>query len=117
VMKRMSSVDVVNAYKATGLIPIRKAWEADDSRGGCAIDAVARHLEGIHGEAWADANLEHNYTRGFVDAWDADTPVILDETQECKEFLIGYWDAIICRDAVEREFASSVSEYNTAPEK
>lgn len=105
-MLRMNSTDVVDAYKATGLIPVRKAWMTQDARGGCAFDAVARHLAHCPGEAWADAHFDSGYIRGFVEAWDADQPVILEETGNDKEFLIGYWDAILCREAVEKEFTS-----------
>ena len=106
-MKRVSANDVVNAYKATGLIPIRKAWESPDARGGCAIDALARWATSLSGEAWADQNLEPDYIRGFTDAWDADAPAeILEQQENNKSYLIGYWDAILCRDAVENEFTS-----------
>jgi len=104
---RMNTNDVVTAYKVTGLIPIRKAWETTDERGVCAIDAIAAWLGAeTNGEAWAADNLNHNYTQGFIEAWDADEPKILDERENPKEFLIGYWDAILCREAVEEEFAS-----------
>lgn len=114
-MIRMNSSDVVNAYKKTGLIPIRKAWQTPDARGGCAIDAFARSRGEVNGEAWAFENLNEDYVRGFNDAWDADDPRILDERGDCKEFLIGFWDAIICREAVEREFASPVDEFTPKP--
>jgi len=107
----MNPSDVVNAYKKTGLIPVRKAWQTEDARGGCAIDAVARSLGATNGEAWASEHLQENYIRGFVDAWDSDEPKILDETGNCKDYLIGYWDAIICRDAVASEFSSGVIEH------
>jgi len=108
---RMNPSDVISAYKETGLIPVRKAWQTDDARGGCAIDAVARAHGAHNGEAWADEHLDPNYIRGFVDAWDADDPKIMGETDNCKEYLIGFWDSIICRDAVEQEFTSGVDVY------
>jgi len=109
-MKRVCAYDVVNAYEATGLIPIRKAWSSKDERGGCAIDALARWSTSLSGAAWADENLDPEYTRGFTDAWDADEPAeILDQCDDNKSYLIGYWDAILCRDAVEKTF-DSISE-------
>lgn len=106
-MMRMNANDVVTAYKVTGLIPIRKAWQSDDSRGGCAIDAVARWIEETNcGEPWATENLHPDYGKGFVEGWDADEPKILNERDSCKEYLLGYWDAILCREAVEEEFSS-----------
>ena len=118
-MKRMNPTDVVAAYEATGLIPVRRAWETQDGRAGCAIDAVARHRQNANGEDWAADNLHEMYTRGFVDAWDADQPQILDETGSTQEYLIGYWDAILCRDAVEQAFGSDsivIEEPNKADE-
>jgi hypothetical protein len=111
---RMNANDVVTAYKVTGLIPIRKAWQSEDSRGGCAIDAVSRWLdEDSSGEPWATDNLNHDYVKGFLDAWDSDEPKILNETENPKEFLIGYWDAMLCREAVEKEF-TSITEVQTS---
>lgn len=112
-MLRINPQDVISAYKETGLIPVRKVWTTSDSRGGCAIDAVAQWSANDSGEAWASKNLDPNYTQGFVEAWDADEPQILSETEHCKEHLIGYWDAIICREAVETEFASQVSDHTS----
>jgi hypothetical protein len=110
-MKRVCAIDVVNAYKATGLIPIRKAWTTTDQRGGCAIDALARYTTEYCGEQWADDNLEPNYLRGFLDAWDADEPqtILEQEDNPPQNYVVGYWDAILCRDAVHREF-DSISE-------
>lgn len=107
-MKRVCSVDVVNAYKATGLIPVRKVWTSEDERGGCALDALARWTSDARGEDWADAKLDPIYLRGFLDAWDADEPHVVLEQEEDppRKYLIGYWDAILCRDAVQREFDS-----------
>jgi hypothetical protein len=107
---RVNANDVVTAYKATGLIPIRKAWQSEDERGGCAIDALAHHIAGVTGEAWAVENLEPDYIKGFVDAWDEDHPKIIDEKGSSKNFLIGFWDAILCREAVEKAFSSRITE-------
>ena len=110
-MLRINPSDVVAAYTATGLIPIRKAWESVDGRGGCPFSALAQQMGEDSGESWA-GRLDEHYTRGFIDAWDADQPAILNETKNDKRYLIGYWDAIICRDAVEQTFSSEVIEYN-----
>lgn len=112
-MKRISAIDVVNAYKATCLIPIRKAWQSADQRGGCAIDALAYHQYGTGGYSWAAENLQPEYALGFTDAWDVDDPTeTLGQSDTNKNYLIGYWDAVLCRDAVEEAFGS-VSEVET----
>ena len=112
-MKRVCALDVVNAYKATGLIPIRMAWTSNDARGGCAIDALANCYHGVSGEEWAAENLDSVYIKGFLDAWDAPEPSAVLEEKNAKPYLIGYWDAILCREAVEREF-SSITEVDAS---
>ena len=69
-MLRINPSDVVKAYTATGLIPIRKAWESANGRGACAFSAMASYLGEDGGEAWA-SKLDDSYVRGFNDAWDA----------------------------------------------
>lgn len=102
-MIRVMPTDVVNAYKQTGLIPIRRAWQSLDDRGGCAIDALARCQGEDNGEEWS-ARLGHAYLKGFLDAWDAETPLI--EGEVSGEFRQGFWDAVLCRAAVEKEYSS-----------
>ena len=104
-MIRVLPTDVVSAYKATGLIPIRKAWESKDGRGGCAIDALARHTTDLSGNAWA-SRLDDLYCKGFTNAWDADKPRLEDEDCPSQMYRQGYWDAVLCRAAVLKEFAS-----------
>lgn len=107
-MKRVCALDVVAAYKATGLIPIRKAWVSEDDRGGCALDTLGFWLQQTRGEDWADQNLDPTYIKGFIDAWDADEPLVVlpDQDNPSKLYLMGYWDSILCRDAVEEAFDS-----------
>jgi len=115
-MRRVSAVDVVAAYKATCLIPIRTAWQTSDNRGGCALDVLAWWFEGIGGEEWAADNLDHIYTQSFLDAWDADETRSLTATEQPQEYLLGYWDAILCREAVEEEFASAFESDVSLPD-
>jgi len=109
---RMNASDVVSAYKDTGIIPIRKAWNTGDGRGGCPFDALARTIGVESGEIWSSGCFDPEYVEGFNDAWDADEPKALDQTTKRKKFLIGYWDAVLCREAVEKAF-SSVPERTT----
>lgn len=105
-MFRMSPSDVVNAYKTTGIIPVRKVWQTPHGRGGCAFDVIARSLNIENGEAWSSQKFAKEYVDGFNEAWDADDPEVLDKSAGHKAYLIGYWDAILCREAVESAFAS-----------
>lgn len=105
-MKRICALDVVTAYKETGLIPIRKAWMSEDDRGGCALDALGAWHSQTRGEDWADENLDSTYIKGFIDAWDSDEPLAACPKVEDSDkiYLMGYWDAILCRDAIDSEF-------------
>ena len=113
-INRVSANDVVEAYKATKLIPIRKAWCSNDDRGGCALEAIAQWSTCLTGDDWATAHLTERYIKGFLDAWDADEPKdVLDmEAHSDKQYLLGYWDAILCREAVVAEF-DSIAEVET----
>jgi len=109
-MIRVNASDVVRAYMLTNRIPIRRAWQSESGRGSDAIDAYARARGAQSGEDWADEHLDPNYLKGFLTAWDAEKPEILQETSNGKNYLIGYWDAILCRDAVEQEFNSNIRD-------
>jgi len=105
-MIRVMATDVVNAYKATGLIPIRRAWESMDGRGGCAIDALARHWTDLSGQSWAE-RLDEDYVHGFTAAWDCEETRTYElSDSDPRAFKIGFWDGVLCRNAVEQEFSS-----------
>lgn len=109
-MNRLLPEDVVNAYRSTGLIPIRLAWTTTDSRGGCAIDTLAKArgctVEAIRG------SLNTDYETGFLAAWDADDPHQADLVAELKQkneaTKQGYCDGILCRQAVQKCFSSAL---------
>lgn len=107
-MNRIRPRDVVAAYEATGLIPIRKSWTSRDDRGGCAFDAVARHRTSFSGHEMATQFYEDNYVQGFLDAWDADDPRDLYEKIGEKDapYCTGFNDAMDCAEAVVRAFES-----------
>lgn len=109
-MNRLLPDDVVNAYRRTGLIPIRLAWTTTDARGGCAIDTLA-HARGCTVES-IRGSLDKDYETGFLAAWDADNPhdpamveELKSKTEATKQ---GYCDAILCRRAVEKTFSSGL---------
>ena len=102
-MIRVMATDVVNAYKATGLIPVRCVWHSQNPRGGCAIDTLAQALGEGEGEEWAK-RLDDRYLQGFLDAWDADEPDLEEDTE--RNYSMGFWDAVACRRAVTEEFSS-----------
>lgn len=106
-MNRMNPHDVVNAYKATGLIPIRRAWTTTDARGACAFDAYARSCTDMTGDQFSSYYYDADYVKGFVEAWDAEDPMdLLDQEERCTVYLTGFWDAVACRDLVVQEFES-----------
>lgn len=106
-MNRVNAQHVVEAYKITGLIPIRQAWTTTDARGGCALDALARATTTMNGEEYAKEYFEELYIKGFVDAWDHAAPMtLLDQDQKCNTYLAGFWDAMVARDMVTKEFES-----------
>ncbi|MGD9725626.1 MAG: hypothetical protein AB7L09_03410 [Nitrospira sp.] len=109
-MVRMLPEEIVKAYSATGLIPIRMAWTTTDRRGGCALDALAKSrgcsvdtLRGL---------LDEHYEAGFLAAWDADDPndPEIIEVLKSRATIVkrGYADGILCRRAVERAFDSGL---------
>lgn len=106
-MNRVNAQHVVDAYKITGLIPVRRAWSTTDARGGCAMDALARATTSLNGHEYAQTYFEELYISGFVDAWDAEDPMdLLDQDQRCNTYLTGFWDAVSARDMVTKEFES-----------
>ena len=110
-MTRVLPDDVVQAYKATGMIPIRLAWFTKDERGGCAIDCLARH-RGMDTDVLRK-ELQGRYEEGFIYAWDSDDPrntalidkVKAEQDQNLKQ---GFCDGLLCRSAVEKTFSSSL---------
>jgi hypothetical protein len=109
-MSRVLPDDVIKAYMSTGLIPIRCAWSYDNGRGGCAIDALARH-RGVETNELL-TRLPKRYQDGFLAAWDADDPQdsaliarIKGEEEDVKR---GFCDGILCRRAVEKTFSSQL---------
>jgi hypothetical protein len=106
-MNRVNPHNVVEAYKVTKLIPIRKAWTTTDTRGACAFDALARASTDMNGDEYSKAYFDEVYIKGFIEAWDADTPLdIIDKDEKCNMYLTGFWDAMVCRDVVTMEFDS-----------
>jgi hypothetical protein len=110
-VSRILPDDIVEAYRATGVIPIRMSWITTDTRGGCAIDTLARHLSVRTDEL--RRTLDTRYEEGFLYAWDADNPIeqsLLDQikTEDSKQLSLGYSDGIKCRTAVEEAFSSEV---------
>lgn len=110
-MSRILPDDVVEAYKATGVIPIRMAWITTDARGGCAIDTLARH----YGVCTDDLRktLDTQYEEGFLLAWDSDLPtsdevVLKVEAEGNTHLRQGYCDGLLCRSAVESSFSSEI---------
>ncbi len=110
-MIRVLPDDVVKAYAATNLIPIRCAWTTTDSRGGCAIDALAIH----HGVATEDLReqLTEGYEEGFLLAWDAQDPrcdAIINWVKANTSDVLkrGFCDGLLCRSAVEKTFSSEL---------
>jgi hypothetical protein len=109
-VSRVLPDDVVQAYYQTGLIPIRLAWNTDDGRGGCAMDALAYH-QGIPLKELRES-LPEGYEDGFVLAWDDDDPrrnevVAVVKASEDELFKVGFCDGLLCRSAVENTFSSS----------
>lgn len=113
-MSRVLPEDVVSAYQSTGLIPIRLAWSTTDSRGGCAMEALAMArgvtLDSLRGD------LPHRYEDGFLMAWDADCPddratfdLVRAEVAVVKR---GFCDGLLCRRAVETAFSSGLIPIN-----
>lgn len=109
-MSRVLPDDVVNAYYHTNLIPIRCAWSTTDNRGGCAIDALARHRGVLTDEL--RATFAPRYEEGFLMAWDADDPhhsAIISKIKAEDDDVVkqGFCDAMLCRSAVEKTFSAT----------
>jgi len=110
-MTRVLPDDVVQAYYHTGLIPIRCAWNTTDNRGGCAIDALARH-RGIDTDDLR-GSLPDRYEEGFLLAWDSDEPrhsgIVGKIKAEADDSVKrGFCDGLLCRSAVEKTFSSEL---------
>jgi hypothetical protein len=83
-MNRITSEQVLEAYKATGMQPKRNMWLSDTSCCGLTACVLARHPErasDVHSLVLSDGfsllkymqeqlNLTYEYTRGFVVGFD-----------------------------------------------
>jgi len=113
-MIRVNPVDVLEAFKKTGLVPVRLAWQSQNPHGGCALETLSLS----HGIACEDfiSALDQEYLEGFVHAWDSDKPE-LDTSKMRGGYLKGYWDSIRTRDLVTSYFSSElvpvIQESNT----
>lgn len=110
-MSRILPDDIVEAYRATGVIPIRMSWITTDTRGGCAIDTLARYFSVQTDEL--RRTLDTRYEEGFLYAWDADDPADRSllaqiKAEDSEKLNLGYSDGIACRKAVEEAFSSEV---------
>lgn len=108
-MKRIQPADVVSAYQETLLIPIRNAWDCEDFRGGCALEAVAQ-VSGIDTQELFNS-LDPDYRNGFLNAWDADEPEFVAQGTKLEQQ--GYWDGMTCRSSVEATFSSDLVPVST----
>jgi|APSaa5957512535_1039671.scaffolds.fasta_scaffold405855_1 hypothetical protein len=110
-MTRMMPKDVINAYNITGMVPIRLAWTTKNSRGACAIDALAQH-RGITRAELCD-QFPDGYEDGFICAWDTDESrrkYFINKIREENDLMImkGFCDGLRCRAAIENIYSSGL---------
>jgi len=98
-MRRITPAEVIEAYRVTGLKPVRKTFRESDSSGktisGCAMTAIALASGfDINKKCiadWADINFGGEYAGDFRAAFDG---------YEFKNVTPGYADGIACAAAV-----------------
>lgn len=103
-MNRVLPEQVVEAYKVTGLIPIRCAWVNKDRRGACALSTVACHRR-MH-RARLLLQLGEEYEMGFTGAWDEDSPGDVPSERLKPRYRLGWFDGVSARKALNAEFGS-----------
>lgn len=112
-MNRITPEQVVEAYRVTGLKPVREDWITLDNKCGCALTACMLHsgysIDSINADIEQCCEpvpeevlqLDNRYVIGFVRGFDSgDDPTIGWHDDDAKALGLGYADGTAAAKAV-----------------